>query len=253
MFDITRISIHFQIWLCVCKSSSGHEDQIASWSVHGCGGGASRGAGGVDADFFFGDITIFEIFYLGGEIDNVQIFSTLRCAYIHAKRGNFFSRGDIVETMVVVLVVTSPFCKCSHRNGNKSKKKNTATINSTKAILGFRNLRHVLTGGGVCHNDQIFVTFRCAYNPQSEENFFFSRGYCSNNCGGPNSHFTTLQMFSQERVFDNVQISTTFRYVFLLVSLRQQVLLGGMFDITRISIHCHIWQCICKSSSGHEG
>ena len=60
-------------------------------------------------------------------------------------------------------------------------------------------------------------------------------------------------MFSQERVFDNVQISTTFRYVFLLVSLRQQVLLGGMFDITRISIHCHIWQCICKPSSSHEG
>ena len=60
-------------------------------------------------------------------------------------------------------------------------------------------------------------------------------------------------MFSQGGVFDNVQISTTFRYVFLLASLRQQVLLGGMFDITRISIHFQIWLCVCKSSSGHEG
>ena len=76
--------------------------------------------------------------------------------------------------------------------------------------------------------------------------------YCSNNGGGPTSHFTTLQMFSQGGVFDNVQISTTFRYVFLLASLRQQVLLGGMFDITRISIHFEIWLCVCKSSSGHE-
>ena len=87
MFDITRISIHCHIWQCICKPSSSHEGYIASTSVHGCGGNASGGAGGVDADDVFCDITTFEIFCHGGVFDNVQIFITIRCAYIHAKRG----------------------------------------------------------------------------------------------------------------------------------------------------------------------
>ena len=76
--------------------------------------------------------------------------------------------------------------------------------------------------------------------------------YCSNNGGGPNSHFTTLQMFSQERVFDNVQISTTFRCVVLLASPREHVLLRGIFDKTRLSIHSQNCLCVCKSSPGRE-
>ena len=47
IFDKTRISIHFQIYLCVCKTSPCHEAHIASRSVHGRGGG--RVAGGDDA------------------------------------------------------------------------------------------------------------------------------------------------------------------------------------------------------------
>ena len=50
VFDKARIFIHIQIWLSFCKSSSAHEVKIASTSVHGCGGGASGGAGGVDGD-----------------------------------------------------------------------------------------------------------------------------------------------------------------------------------------------------------
>ena len=53
-------------------------------------------------------------------------------------------------------------------------------------------------------------------------------------------------------VFDNVQLSTTFRCVVLLASPREHVLLRGIFDKTRISIHSQNCLCVSKSSPGRE-
>ena len=96
IFDKVRIFIHIQIWLSFCKSSSGHEGKIASRSVHGCGGGASGGAGGVDADGASGGITTFQMFSHGGVFDNVEISSTLRCAYFLAKLEELVPLGGVL-------------------------------------------------------------------------------------------------------------------------------------------------------------
>ena len=62
ILDTGGIFIHIRIWPSLCKSSSAHEVKIVSTSVHGCGGGASGGAGGVDADGASCGITTFQMF-----------------------------------------------------------------------------------------------------------------------------------------------------------------------------------------------
>ena len=68
----------------------------------------------------------------------------------------------------------------------------------------------------------------------------------------PNHESFTGGRGGEGGVFDNVQLSTTFRCVALLASPREHVLLRGIFDKTRISIHSQNCPCVSKSSPGRE-
>ena len=119
------------------------------------------------------------MFSLGGVFDNVQISTTLRCAYLLANPREHVPGGGILDTggIFIHIRIWPSLCKSSSAHEVK--------IVST-SVHG--------CGGGA------------------------SGDAGGADADGASGGITTFQMFSQGGVFDNVQISTIFRCVFLLAS-----------------------------------